>query len=445
MPSAVLASKLEVSGLPPYARDQLKALCTWRRRGRLQPRTPRAFRLWGELQDGTLLLPRAVLPAVRQLVPGLHPRDERLLLPAQSFGWSRTLFDYQHRAVTRLLGQGGGVLISPGGSGKTEMALAFAAQARQPFLWLVHDQGLALQALRRAQSVFNLGEDAFGRIWEGQRSIGTHGTFCCIQTLVKYRYQIENRFGCVIVDEVHHSGAPTVAEVISRFPAAWRLGMTATTERGDGLEPAIYALFGAPVRVTHQELVAAGRYLVPALQFHYYRGLNPPTDDWHGIQTARMRELRRNWGVCQIARRAAMSGRRVLLLVDWKSHARYLVQMLGQLRVPSAYIVGEVDVARRELLVRVLERWAGRVLVATRLADEGLDVPSLDCLILATPGRSPLRLIQQVARAQRIVPGKVSAEIHDIVDTDIPSLEHQWEIRKGVYRDLGILGGVSVA
>jgi superfamily II DNA or RNA helicase len=55
-------------------------------------------------------------------------------------------------------------------------------------------------------------------------------------------------------------------------------------------------------------------------------------------------------------------------------------------------------------------------LVATSLADEGLDLPILDAVILAGSGMSKVKAMQRIGRAIRKFPGKEKAYIVDFMD-----------------------------
>lgn len=54
-----------------------------------------------------------------------------------------------------------------------------------------------------------------------------------------YGDEFRNYFGLVICDEVHKGAAPTWVNAVKQFPAWWRIGLTATPRRGDGMHRAI--------------------------------------------------------------------------------------------------------------------------------------------------------------------------------------------------------------
>ena len=75
------------------------------------------------------------------------------------------------------------------------------------------------------------------------------------------------------------------------------------------------------------------------------------------------------------------------------------------------------------------------VIVGTyAMAQEGLDIPSLDTLILATPKTS---ITQSVGRILRDAPDKKDPVVLDLVDPKISILNAYWGSRKKTYKKLG--------
>ena len=64
---------------------------------------------------------------------------------------------------------------------------------------------------------------------------------------------------------------------------------------------------------------------------------------------------------------------------------------------------------------------------------EGLDIPRLDCLILAGGGRSSTRAFQRIGRVLRLYPGKTRGIVFDFEDAT-PMLRRHSDIRKKLFR-----------
>ena len=433
---AFLREFLIITDPGPY-RARLLALATYRRKGRLPKGEKRLVRFYMN-KPGFVAIPRGLLPKAAAIAP-LAVEDRRLLLPPVDFAWRGQLRPEQAEAARKVAQAGGGMLVAMTGAGKTEMALSLVAAFRQPCLWLAHTKDLVKQALARAKRVFNLPPKAYGYIGEGEFGIGTHFTAATLQSLTKGRHRgIEGRFGTIVMDEADLAPAITYAGVISRFPAKFRIGVTATPDREDGLGPLAMAILGpAMFEVSEEKLVANKRICIPAVylvptSFTYWG-----SGDWSDIQRSRAVDMNRNRLVCSLAAREFRAGHRVIVLAELKRHAMLLSAMLRRIfSVPSVCVMGPVPTAARNKAFRAAEE--GRaVLVATKLADRGLDLPVLDRLFLAAPGRSLPRLQHQVGRVVRTMEGKQDAAVYDFVDHRVETLRRQAMVRVAWYREKG--------
>ncbi len=93
---------------------------------------------------------------------------------------------------------------------------------------------------------------------------------------------------------------------------------------------------------------------------------------------------------------------------------------------------------RRAGVLGGLRDGAVRVLFATKLADEGLDVPALSRVFLATGGRAAGRVGQQIGRVMRTAAGKHGAVVFDFCDWRVGVLAAQAKARaRDVYGPLG--------
>jgi len=92
--------------------------------------------------------------------------------------------------------------------------------------------------------------------------------------------------------------------------------------------------------------------------------------------------------------------------------------------------------ARREAME---EFKAGNIktMIATSLADEGLDLPNVETLVMVSGGRSAQKTIQRASRALRRADGKDRAYIHDFKDTFHPLAQAHANKRIKCYKELG--------
>jgi superfamily II DNA or RNA helicase len=105
-----------------------------------------------------------------------------------------------------------------------------------------------------------------------------------------------------------------------------------------------------------------------------------------------------------------------LVLTHRVDHCSVLRNLIGQGEV----ITGSVDKKQRADIFEKMRQGKLHVLVATyALAKEGLDIPNLDRLYLATPQKDYAIVKQSVGRIERSMPGKEQPIVYDFVDEKI--------------------------
>jgi superfamily II DNA or RNA helicase len=268
-------------------------------------------------------------------------------------------------------------------------------------------------------------------------------TVAVIQALARWSpaavEEFLGRFGIIILDEVHHVAASIFRDVVGRCPARYRLGLTATPEREDGLTPLLELYFGPPVaRVSHGELVAAGVLVLPEIRSIATAFIYPycGADDYASMLAALVTDDARNALVVSTVVPEASKGYSCLVLSGRIDHCELLVERLRAVGVTAALLAGPVQKDRRR---RVLDdARAGRlaVVVATSLADEGLDLPRLSRVFLVYPGRARGRTVQRLGRVMRPHPEKTGAILFDFVDRCVPILRRHHLERRRLYAEV---------
>ena len=326
--------------------------------------------------------------------------------------------------------KGGGVLSLPCGFGKTTVALALSAQLKVRTMIVVHKEFLANQWVEKIKE-FCPGA-TIGRVQGDVFDIEKDYVIAMIQTMCMREFDKKafDSIGLLIVDEAHHIGAPAFSQFMFKICPKFTLGLTATPERKDGLTRLLYWFLGPEffrIERTNQGTtqVITLRYTDEAFKEA------PPVTRFGKLNMAGMinvvTELEpRNALIVKTVNDALGNNRRVLVLSDRREHCFVLQNMIGS--KAKLYIGGmkEEDLA---------ESAKSPVVVATfQLAHEGLDIPVLDTVILATP-KSDIK--QSIGRIMRETAGKLNNPlIYDVAD--------QWSVffsmyakRLRVYREGG--------
>ena len=307
---------------------------------------------------------------------------------------------------------GGGVLSLPCGYGKSTMALAFACHLKVRTMIVVHKEFLANQWVEKIKEFCP--DSSIGRVQGPVCDIEGHDfVIALIQTLSQKEFPKEtfDSIGFLVVDEAHHIGAPAFSQFMFKLCPKWTLGLTATPERKDGLTRLLYWFLGP--EFFRVERTAQKSTRVEILQFHHeaFHEAPPVTRFGKINMPAMINQLteieERNELILNTARRALEAKRRVLILSDRRDHCFYLQSKLGD-SVAGLYVGAMKE---DELAISAQKS----VVVATfQLAQEGLDIPVLDTVILSTP-KSDIK--QSIGRIMRETKGKLNTPlIIDIVD-----------------------------
>jgi superfamily II DNA or RNA helicase len=387
-------------------------------------------------------IPRGAVNILRGLVNGAVRFENALTrFEPEPFDFKFTLRDYQDEAVTALGDRVQGCAVLPCGSGKTVIGAGLIARIGQPSLVLVHSLDLVEQWCGTIRNALGIEAAVIG----GGRNETGKVTVAMVQTLDRWDpsalFELGKRFGAVIADECHHIPACTFRGILGNMPAQWRIGLTATPARADGLTPLLNLCIGPVVyEVKHERLVAGGHLVIPKVEV-IETGCATPKARNHGEMIAELiKDAGRNKIIRSIAGKAAKDGRTVLVLSNRVQHCLDLAGELKAVGIDAEAVTGEAKKSNRQ---EILDRFrAGElsVVCATSLADEGLDVSRLDRLILATPARAKGRTIQRLGRLMRPHVDKEAPILYDLID-DSPIARSQHAARRRAYRE--VLGTCS--
>ena len=354
-------------------------------------------------------------------------------LRARKYDSRINLYGYQQNAVEAVLRAKNGILVAPCGSGKTQMGLEAVARIGGKTLWLTHTTDLLTQSMNRAKQCFGLPASEYGTITAGKVNVGNTLTFATVQTASNIDLsQYRDEWDCIVVDECHKCvGSPTQMmmfyRVLSALSARYRIGLTATPYRADGLERCMFALLGDIIHEVPQSAVAGNT--VPVRVKFIDTGYKPDVDKiTDGDGTLNYAKLisditenkDRNAVIVGEIQRAAQNGG-VLVLSDRLQH---LDVMEKQLCAVLPYRTARLGIAstkaekeRRARILTDLNNGALNVVFATyKLAKEGLDVPNLRTVVFATPQKDKTTVIQSAGRVARKADGKDFGMVIDFSD-----------------------------
>ena len=417
--------------------------------GKYTGNTPQEIKLYQAVNNG-VKIPFGCIADLWKLHPVLADWVININ-PIQKINYNSkiNLYDYQERAVQAAVRKKNGILIMPCGAGKTQSGLEIIARVGGKALWLTHTQDLLNQSKKRAESVLQI-DGSFGTITEGKADIGTHITFATVQTLSRMDLsQYRNEFDVIVVDECQHAaaGAETVTQfykVLSGLTTRYKIGLTATPKRADGLEKSMFAILGDVIHEVSREEVkhTTCPIVVKPIYTHFAVDFDEITDDDGNMNYNQLVEMvitdtKRMKFVADKLNEYVGNGA-MIVLANRVKYLQELAKMINSDKVVCLSGMGQSKKAkeeRKQILEKLNNNELDCVFATYQLAKEGLDVPNLRYIALATPEKDETTVIQSVGRVGRKADGKECGMVLDFVDDF--AMYYSWFVkRQGYYRKI---------
>ena len=253
---------------------------------------------------------------------------------------------------------------------------------------------------------------------------------------------IVSKYGLIIVDECHHIAAEKFREVLRHMNARYVYGLSATPRRADGLERIVFAECGNTLFTYDAAKLAYSRGLA---QYFIPRFLHTVLSDSHKhisfteILNDIATDKERNTIIAEDIAKAFYNGRFILVLTRRIEQNKEIGKYLGQRNISNIILSSTMKQKEINEILHELKSSANRtVLIATdKLLGEGIDIPLLDTLFLASPFMQESAIQQYAGRISRENEGKKNTLIYDYDDFLIPRLSYMYLKRLSVYRKLG--------
>ena len=333
-----------------------------------------------------------------------------------------------------------GILSVPCGYGKTKCAIAFALELGKRFIVVVHKEFLMAQWKEELES--SVPGIRIGKIQGEKCEIGPEYdcAIAMIQTLCSRTYVATtfSGFGFTIFDECHHLGAEHFSRALQQVGTKHRLGLSATPDRADGLRR-VFEWFLGPILYQVKRRAADMTVQVRVCRYST-DGLHGDTPlNWKGeVVRARLLNLiaedkERTQLLCKwIEPVVKEEHRQTLILSDRREHLDNFKEILLTHGVTSIghYVGGmkQVDLDKSALCKVVLGTFA--------MAAEGMNIPTLNTILLATPKSNIEQSIGRILR-QKLDERKCAPLILDVLDTAHTCCYGQSARRNKFYKSCG--------
>ncbi len=322
--------------------------------------------------------------------------------------------------AVRDVGNDKALVISATGTGKTYLS-AFDARRYAPkkMLFIVHREQILTKAKSDFQRVLGGVDEDFGILSGSNKETDVRYLFATIQTISKLKtlQQFDpNEFDYILIDEVHKAGAKSYLRVIDYFKPEFLMGMTATPERSDDFN--IYELFDYQIayEIRLQEALEEDM-LCP---FHYfgvtdmeYEGklIDDTTIFSHLVTKERINHI------IDKINYYGFSGEQVkgLMFCSRKDEARELSKALNSRSFRTIALTGDDSQDERIYQVNRLENGSLDYIITVDIFNEGIDIPSINQVVMLRQTQSSIIFIQQLGRGLRKHQSKDFVTIIDFI------------------------------
>lgn len=340
-----------------------------------------------------------------------------------------TPYDYQEGCLvvlktTRIQGKTVALIVMASGLGKT-VTVAFDAKEwlkdnKGRVLYLCHQNDILGQAQQTFESILGSGY-TYG-FYTGREKTAHRADFlfASFQTMSKNAERVfsPGEFAYIIVDESHHSQAPSHLKIVEYFKPKFLLGATATPDRADGLN--IRSVFGEEVynlpleKALGQGLLTRVDYRLVTDEISLDEIIRTDTENWS------LKDIDHNVFIpkrdeeisASIDRHVAELGeQRVVVFASTIARAEQLTQRISG----SVSIHSEVPIKERLVRLEMFRQGMIRAVITVDCFNEGIDIPEANVIVFLRSTSSMRIFYQQLGRGLRLCKGKDKVIVLDFV------------------------------
>lgn len=227
----------------------------------------------------------------------------------------------------------------------------------------------------------------------------------------------------VLVDEVHHSTAPSYIKVLEKLGVVdgrtKACGFTATATRADGTLGDVWdkVVFerGLMWAIDNGFLIKPHGLTVvhPDLELDKVKIV---AGDYQARDLEKAMRASSESTVTAMMTHAA--DKRCIVFAAGVEHAYEITERLNEMEPHSALtVVGSMTRKEKDTVFDLFRRGSIKHMVTVQVLTEGADFPMCDCVVMARPTRSQVLYTQMVGRALRLHEDKESALVLDVAGT----------------------------
>lgn len=302
-----------------------------------------------------------------------------------------TLRAEQEDAIKEILKYDSSICVAPPGFGKTLIGAKIFEQRAVKTLIIVNKNMLLDQWISRFVDYFGYKKSDIGFLGKSQNRLNGNIDISTMQSLNNIPELVEN-YTQVIVDECHHIPALTFEQIVKNFKGKYILGLSATPNRKDELDPILYQQLGNISYEYKKPKTHTNRLLVIKTEFI------SSADNYAAIINELVSNEDRNRQIVKTIKENI--DRKILLLSDRIEHLNLLENILKEENIDFVSVHGSQN--KKEQVENMQKvKTSSLILATSSFFGEGIDFPHLNTIIFATPISFYGRLIQYLGRIGR--------------------------------------------
>jgi superfamily II DNA or RNA helicase len=344
--------------------------------------------------------------------------------------------DVQKKALkaleqTRDLGKKRGLVVLATGLGKTYLSIFDAkAMGAKRILFIVHVDHILKQAKNSFEKVMPEKSKNMGFFTGKEKTYKNKDiVFSTIQTINKesnLNQFPKNYFDYIVIDESHHTAAPSYRKVTEYFTPKFFLGLTATPERMD--EKSILEFYDNNLVFEMGQSDAIRQGYLASLNYKgfkdnvdysniYYNGFRYDVND---LNKSLMIE-KRDHAVMEKFKELAGNKKTIGFCVSIE-HADWCAQQFRKENIDAVSIHSKIEDKNTDgayqsasEIIDAFDKGKHQVAFVVDMLNEGIDIPDVECLLMLRPTESNAILTQQIGRGLRIAENKDEILVLDFI------------------------------
>lgn len=239
----------------------------------------------------------------------------------------------------------------------------------------------------------------------------------------------------IMFDECHSASTESFKKLYSKINPEYLYGLSGTPFKMEATDILIKGLLGnIIVDIKASELIEKGYLVKPVIKFFQVPKMHIENKTYVGVYKEYVVENKvRNDIIVSSTKKLVDAGYQTLVLFRQIAHGKNLLEMLKSQGINAEMLSGNDKLEKRENVKERLLSGQLNCIVASSVFDIGVDISSLNALVLASPNKSLIRALQRIGRVIRSHPGKKDVRVVDFWDEALYLKSHS-KRRYNIYK-----------